>query len=226
MKKLIVIAAVLASCVALYFVVSTLMKQNGPATSTPLVQNPKALEDLTTTTVPGQILPQTPPAAEQKTIEPIPPVTEMTEMPLEEDAETSVEAPVEEAAASRPSATGNKPVNIPSTKGLNTGAAVPRAANIVPVIFSSGSTNTLPPFKSVTNTTGPVATSDKSQPLPIPPAPALPQLNSDKDAAPSAQPQPNITGPVPLEGHTSQPLPAFTPVTSDNGPVPTGNKEN
>ena len=211
MKRFIIIAAVLAFCIALYFVVNTLMKQNESAANAPLVQK--------------QILLQTPPTIEQKTIEPGPAVTEMTKTPLEEGARVLAEAPAEEAAL-LPAAADNKPVNTPSIKKLKTGAAVSQAANIVPVIFGSGSTTALPPFEGVTNTTGPIASSDESQPLPIPPAPVSPQLSSEKDAASSAQPQPNTTGPVPLEGHTSQPLPAFTPVTSDNGPVPAGNKEN
>lgn len=211
MKRLIIITAVLASCIALYFVVSTLIKQNEPATSVPLVQK--------------QILPQTSPIAEQKTIELGLVVTEMTETPLEEDTETPAETAAEETV-SLPAAAGNKPVNIPSVKRLNTKLAVPQAANVIPAIFGSGSTTVLPAFEGYTNTTGPIAPSDESQPLPIPPEPTSSRLSSGKVTVPSAQPPPNIAGPVPRAGYTSQPLPAFTPVISDKGPVPVSNKKN
>ena len=102
-------------------------------------------------------------------------------------------------------------------KNIPPAASQPQAAPIFlptqPMSANSAATQ-LPPFTPVTNTTGPVVSPTSGN--------QNPQV-SPSDIT-SFVPQASTTGPAPEKTESTQPLPQFTPVQNQTGPVKTDNQ--
>ena len=102
-------------------------------------------------------------------------------------------------------------------KNIPPAVSQPQAAPIFlptqPMSANSAATQ-LPPFTPVTNTTGPVVSPTSGNPNP---------QASPADIT-SFVPQTSTTGPAPEKTESTQPLPQFTPVQNQTGPVKTDNQ--